>query len=129
MSPALVSRFFTISAIWEAQSVKVLVTELYPTFCDLMDYNPQGCSVPGVVQTRILEWVVISFSRSFSKLKRLILSLLRCRKKFYRLSHQGRLYDPGISLWGIYPPNPKNIIWKHTCTPSFTGALFMIAKI
>ena len=28
-----------------------------------MDYSPPGSSVPGIFQARILEWVVISFSR------------------------------------------------------------------
>ena len=34
--------------------------------CDLMDYNPQGSSVHGILQTRILEWVSISSSRGSS---------------------------------------------------------------
>ena len=33
--------------------------------CDPMDYSPLGASVHGVLQTRILEWVAISFSREF----------------------------------------------------------------
>ena len=32
-------------------------------FCDPMDCRPQGSSVHGILQARILEWVVISFSR------------------------------------------------------------------
>ena len=35
-------------------------------------------------------------------------------------------YDPAIILLGIYLE--KTIIWKDTCTPMFTGALFTIAK-
>jgi len=30
-----------------------------------MDCNPPGSSVHGILQTRILEWVAISFSRGF----------------------------------------------------------------
>ena len=41
----------------------VLVFQLYPTLYDLMDYNPQGSSVHGILQARTLEWVAISFSR------------------------------------------------------------------
>ena len=37
------------------------------TVCDLMDYNPPGSSVHGILQTRILEWVAISFSRGSSQ--------------------------------------------------------------
>ena len=36
------------------------------TLCDPMDYSPPGSSVPGILQARILEWVVISFSRGSS---------------------------------------------------------------
>ena len=32
-----------------------------PTLCDPRDGSPLGSSVPGILQARILEWVVISF--------------------------------------------------------------------
>ena len=47
--------------------VKVLVTELCLTLCDPMDYSSPGSSVHGILQTRILEWVDISFSRESSQ--------------------------------------------------------------
>ena len=28
-----------------------------PTLCDLIDGSPLGCSVPGILEARILEWV------------------------------------------------------------------------
>ena len=34
--------------------------------CDLMDWSPQGSSVRGILQARILEWVAISSSRGSS---------------------------------------------------------------
>ena len=34
-----------------------------PTLCDPIDGSPPGSSVPGILQTRILEWVAISFPR------------------------------------------------------------------
>ena len=40
-----------------------LVAKLCPTLCDPMDCSPPGSSVQGISQARILEWVVISFSR------------------------------------------------------------------
>ena len=49
--------------IW---SRKVLVVQLCPTFCDLMDCRSPGSSVNGIFQARILEWVVISYSRESS---------------------------------------------------------------
>ena len=36
---------------------------VHPALCDPMDCNPPGSSVHGFLQARILEWVVISFSR------------------------------------------------------------------
>ena len=35
-----------------------------PTLCNPIDDSPLGSSVPGILQTRILEWVAISFSKS-----------------------------------------------------------------
>ena len=42
--------------------MKVLITHLCPTLCNLMDCSPPGSSVHGVLQARILEWVAIPFS-------------------------------------------------------------------
>ena len=41
-------------------------TQSYPTLCDLVDYSPQGPSVHGVFQARILEQVAISYFRASS---------------------------------------------------------------
>ena len=43
--------------------VKVLVAQLCPTFCDPIDYSPPGSSVHGILQARILEWVVIPHTK------------------------------------------------------------------
>ena len=43
-----------------------LVTELWLTLCDPMDWGPPGSSVHGIFLERILEWVVISFPRASS---------------------------------------------------------------
>ena len=47
-------------------SVKVLVAQSSPTLCGPMDWSPPNSSVHGILQTRILEWVAISFSRGSS---------------------------------------------------------------
>ena len=39
------------------------VAQLGPTLCDPMDCSLPGSSVHGIIQTRILEWVAIPFSR------------------------------------------------------------------
>ena len=43
------------------------VTQLYPTFCNPMDYSLPGSSVCGIFQKRILEQVAISYSRKSSR--------------------------------------------------------------
>ena len=40
------------------EKVKVLATQLCPTLCEPMDYSPPGSSVHGILQARILEWVL-----------------------------------------------------------------------
>ena len=41
----------------------ILVAQSCPTLCDPIDCSLLGSSVHGILQTRILEWVAISFSR------------------------------------------------------------------
>ena len=52
-----------ISSLWHLQCCCCLVAESCPTLCDPMDCSPPGSSVHGILQSRILEWVAISFSR------------------------------------------------------------------
>ena len=40
-----------------------LVTKMFSTLCDTMDFSPPGSLVHGISQAKILEWVAISFSR------------------------------------------------------------------
>ena len=44
----------------------VIVTESYLTLCDPMNCSLLGSSVCGILQSRILQWVAISFSRGSS---------------------------------------------------------------
>ena len=44
----------------------LLLTQSWPTMCHTMECSPQGSSVHGILQARILEWVAISFSRGSS---------------------------------------------------------------
>ena len=43
------------------KEVKVLVDQSCLTLCNPMDYSLPGSPVHGILQTRILEWVVIPF--------------------------------------------------------------------
>ena len=44
-----------------------MCAQLFLTLCEPMDYSPPGSSVHGIFQTRILEWVAISYSRGSSQ--------------------------------------------------------------
>ena len=46
-----------------AAAAKLL--QLCPTLCDPTDSSPLGSPVPGILQARTLEWVAISFSKSW----------------------------------------------------------------
>ena len=53
--------------------VRVLVAQSCPTLCDPMDCSPPGFSVHEILQARILEWIVIPFSRETARPKDWIL--------------------------------------------------------
>ena len=49
------------------REVKVLGSQSYPTLCNPMDCSPPGSSIHGLLQARILEWVVMPPSRGSSQ--------------------------------------------------------------
>ena len=53
---------FLIQRFLESAAVAAKSLQSYPTLCGPIDDSPPGSSVPGILQTRILEWVAISFS-------------------------------------------------------------------
>ena len=61
MSPALSGRFFTTEPPAAAAAKS---PQSCPTLCDPIDGSPPGSPVPGILQARTLEWVVISFSNA-----------------------------------------------------------------
>ena len=71
-----------ISRKWKWKWSRSVVSDsLWP-----MDCSPPSSSVHGILQARILEWVVISFSRGSSQ--GLNPGLPHCRQTLYCLSHQ-----------------------------------------
>ena len=106
-----------------------LVTQSCPTLCDPMDCSSPGSSVYGTSKARTLEWIAISSSRGPSWPKDWnshLLCLLHHRQIIYPLSHWRS--PPSISLLSINPEKRKTLIWKDTCTPMFTAALFTIDR-
>ena len=61
LSPVALSSYF------EKVKSESKVTQSCPTLWDPMDCSLQGFSVHGILQARVLEWVVISFSRGSSQ--------------------------------------------------------------
>ena len=61
----------------------MLVAQLCLTLCDPMDCSPPGFSVHRILQARILEWVVISFSRGIFPIQEQNPSLLHSREILY----------------------------------------------
>ena len=70
--------------------VCVSATQPCPTLCASKDCSPPGSSVHGILQVRILEWVVIPFSRGIFPTQGSNPGLLCYRLTPHRLSHQGR---------------------------------------
>ena len=77
-----------------------LVTKSCLTLCDPMDCSLPGSSVHGILQARILEWVVMPSSRGSNP------GLLNCKWILYCLSHQGKPKHSGLDslslLQGIF---------------------------
>ena len=97
--------------------------QLCLNLCDPVDCSPPGCSVHGILQARVLEWVAISFSRGSSRPRdRTPISYIFCigRQLLYHWRHLGGpswetlvcnfLSCFAMSLWGfrikIMPPCP-----------------------
>ena len=60
-----------------------------PTLCDPIDSSPPGSPVPGILQARILEWVVISFSYAWKCImKVLLLSCVQFLATPWTAAHQ-----------------------------------------
>ena len=67
----------------------VSCSDVSNTFETPMDCESPGSSISGILQARILECVVISFSRESSLAQGLNLCLPHCRQIFCQLSHEG----------------------------------------
>ena len=55
------------NSLYHEMYMRAKLLQLCPTFCDLMDCSPPSFSVHGILQARILEWVVMPFSRGSSQ--------------------------------------------------------------
>ena len=72
--------------IWLIFKIGCVCVKLCPSLWDLTDCSSPGSSVHGILQTRIVEWVAIPFSRESSWSNP---GLLHRAQILYHLSHQG----------------------------------------
>ena len=63
-----------------------------PTLCDPIDCGPPGSPVPGILQSRTLEWVAISFSKAW-----------KWKVKVKSLSHVGLFATPWTAAYQAPP--------------------------
>ena len=112
---------FSTAAVWGGWVVtplKVLVAQSCPTLCNPMDYSPPGSSVHGILQARILEWVVIPFSRGSFQPRNQTQGLPHYRQILYHLRHQGSHQYSGMSNGKWFP---TVAFWRilHYCFHGF----------
>ena len=111
--------FFLLTLYWSGSSqghndlsfarkkrLKVSVAQLCLTFCDPVDYSPSGSSLHRILQARILEWVVIPFSRGSSQ---------------PRVGTQ----VPALQAGSLpsEPPEPPKFCWNQWLNISWGGSL------
>ena len=120
---------------WSAAAAKSL--QLCPTLCDPIDSSPPGSPIPGILQTRTLEWVAISFSNAWKwKVKVKSLSRVWLVATPWTAAHQAPLCM-GFSrqeYWsGVPSPSPTDWSRDHEMLTfkSWTdlGANYLRAKI
>ena len=87
-----------------------------PNLCDPIDGSPPGSPVPGILQTRTLEWVAISFSNAWKwEVKAKSLSHARLLVTPWTAAHQA---PPSMGFsrqeyWsGVPLPSPKSSLRK-----------------
>ena len=73
--------FIPLKVLFYHKHTEVKVTQSCPTLCNPMDYT-----VHGILQARILEWVVFSFLQGLFPTQGLNPGLLHCRWSLYQLS-------------------------------------------
>ena len=82
-------REICLNQLWSAAAAAAKLLQLCPNLCDPIDGSPPGSPVPGILQARIVEWVVISFSNAWKwKVKVKSLSRVRLLATPWTVAHQ-----------------------------------------
>ena len=77
-----------LNLAWDLSAAAAKSLQLCPILCDPMDGSPPGSPVPGILQTRALEWVAISFSNAW-----------KWKVKVKSLSHAGLCATPWTAAY------------------------------
>ena len=88
-----------------------------PTLCDPIDGSPPGSSIPGILQARTLEWVVISFSNAW-----------KWKVKVKSLSHVRLFTTPWTAAYQA-PPSmgfSRQEYWSGVPLPSLMIILVLV---
>ena len=84
--------------------------------CDPIDGSPSGSPVPGILQARTLEWVVISFSNAWKwKVKGKSLSHVRLLATPWTAAHQA---PPSMGF-------ARQEYWSRASLPSLSASLLV----
>ena len=75
------------------------VAQSYLILCDPIDCSLSGCSVQGIPQARILEWIAMLSSRGCSRPRDWTWDSCTAGRFFYRLNHQG---SPGFFFFFFF---------------------------
>ena len=88
-----------------------------PTLCDPIDSSPSGSPIPGILQSRTLEWVAISFSSAWKwKVKVKLLSHVQLFVTPWTAAHQAPL-SMGFSRQEYWSgvPSPSLVKYSGPC--------------
>ena len=64
MSGSSVHGILQVRILERVAAAAANLLQLCPTLCDPIDGSPPGFPVPGILQSRTLEWVAVSFSNA-----------------------------------------------------------------
>ena len=90
--------------------------QLCPTLCNPIDRSPPGSPVPGILQARTLEWVVISLSNA-CKWKVKVKSLSRVRLLATPwMEHIHGIFQARVLEWGAIAFSGQTWLSEHNIT-------------
>ena len=99
------------------------------TLCDPTDGSPPGSPVPGILQARILEWVVISFSNAWKwKVKVKSLSRVRLLATSWTAAYQASL-SMGFSRQEYWSGHGLYSSWNSPRQNTAVGSLSLLQGI